>query len=322
MAIFPIRYNEKHGVPMLKNVLLILSLLLIVACTPKATVKIEEEPEKTVKSRAPVPDLPSAFAVREEVNVRRDASTASRIIASINDGDRVYILRNDMGWYQIQFGENQTGWVRSDLVGPRNLSRTVLAKAFVDSTLPGFNAQMFFDNEELYRTIYLVLPEGDYYSKATAAKRARRIAEVYQEEVYPGDLEVRVMQHDATDNLYLRLYLPAINIADVPLPVLPYGRLHSLEMPEKGHVKLWVLIPEGLPDDTLLDMARSISANYAYPFTRAEIYLIRDTEGGRDYLKNPGKPDVEETVLRLYYLEDKDGELYKFNVSGNVPPSY
>ena len=93
-------------------------------------------------------------------------------------------------------------------------------------------------------------------------------------------------------------------------------------MPEKGRIKLWVLIPENLTDETLLNMARSISANYAYPFTRAEIYLIRDTEAGLRYLRNPAKPAVEESVLRLYYLEDKDGELYEFNVSGNLPPSY
>jgi hypothetical protein len=289
-------------------------VLALAACAPKTTVR--KEPVVVEKVR---PELPSAFVIKEKINVRQHGTTASGIIATINDGDEIFIMENEDGWYQIKFGDNQSGWVRSDLVGPRNLSRTILAKAFVDSMLPDYNTDMFFDNEALYRIVYLVLPKDAYSSKAKAAALARKVGHRYQKKVYPGDLEIRIMRPDDQKELFMKVHLEAVNIADVPVPVLEYGRLYAMETPVMGSVRLWILIPEDIPDDPLLEMARSISAKYAYPFTKAEIYLVKDTKAGHAYLKNPQKSPVGETVLRLYYLEDKDGEYFQFDVSGNLP---
>jgi hypothetical protein len=260
--------------------------------------------------------------IKEKINVRNTFSISSPIITSLYDGDEVQFLQSENGWYQILLEDGQKGWVRSDLVGPRSLSRTILAKAFVDSTLPAYNCEMFFDKEKLYRIIYLVLPEKYYSSKAKIAEQARLVGKAYQEKVYPGDLEIRIMKPISTSELFLKVQLQAINIADIPVPIIQFGRLYALETPKLGEVNLKILISPDISDHDLLQMAREISAMYHYPFIKAEIFLIEDSLEGLKYLETNGKSNKDKSLIRLYYMEDKDGELFEFNVSGNTLPAY
>jgi hypothetical protein len=244
------------------------------------------------------------------------------VIGTLNDGDRVYLVRNVEGWYEIRYDGNKTGWLRSDLVGPKNLSRTALAKTFVDSVLPAFNSEMYFDKQELYRVVYLILPEQDYSSKARAAQKARELGEAYQEKVYPGDLEIRIMKPDAPDELFMNVQLEAVSIADIPVPILEHGILQRLDSPEKGELRLWISVPDSLDEATSLALARSVSAAYAYPFTKAEIFLVENSPDTRAALDDSLQfPDPQIPIL-LYYLEDKNGEYYQFGVSGGIPSPY
>lgn len=300
---------------MSRNIILLVSLVLLIGCGTKAARKPTPPPVS-----APV--IPPVYVIREKVNIRSENNTHSEIVTTLTDGEEIVILENRDGWYLIRFEGAQTGWIRSDLVGPKTLSRTILARAFVDSTLPAFSTEVFFDTQELYKVIYMILPEPAYASKTKTAEEAKKLGRVYQDKVYPGDLEIRVLKPGPEKELFMKVYLEAVNIADVPIPVLKYGRLYALDTPQKGDVRLRILVPPSVDDSELLAMARSISAIYAYPFTKAEIYMVEDSREGLSYLENRTADTAGRNVIRLYYLEDKDGEYYQFDVSGKTPAPY
>jgi hypothetical protein len=301
----------------MKQKIILIHLLFLIGCGPKLVKEKSVKIEKEIKS-----NLPSLYVIKEKINVRNNFSISSQIITSLNDGDEVQFLQSENGWYQVLLVNGQKGWVRSDLVGPRSLSRTILARAFVDSTLPAFNCEMFFDKEELYRIIYLILPEKYYTSKAKVAEQARFVGKAYQEKVYPGDLEIRIMKSLSNSELFLKVQLEAVNIADVPVPIIQFGRLYALDTPKIGEVDIKILVKPDISDQDLLQMARDISAIYNYPFTKAEIFLITDSLEGLRYLETNGESYKDKSLIRLYYLEDRDGELYEFNISGNTLPTY
>lgn len=282
-------------------------LLALFACTPEAVKKEAEPANGTAALSAPV-----AFVHAETVNLRSDYSTNAEVIRQLKDGERVIIERNVNGWYQVQTGESgHTGWVRSDLVGPRHLSRTKMAAAFVDSILPAFNAEMFFDKEDLYKTIYLRLDSDFYESEQKAEARARKTGRAYQEKVFPGAIEIRVLEKN-TDDLFLTLNLDKIGNAGVPVPIVQTGRLVGL-LEKNYQVKVFVAVPDSVSREALLETARRISATYAIPYTKAEVYLATDNTAGLRYLKNKDYKPEDSSICRLYYLEDKNGEYFKYN---------
>lgn len=301
---------------MYRNFGITLLLIFLVSCGPKV---VKKEP---VPAKEEEPSLPQAWVIKEAVNVREEGTTNAPVVTTLNDGDKVYLIKNKGGWYKIRYAGNELGWVRSDLVGPRYLSRTILARTFVDSILPALNAEMYFDKDEPFRIIYLIIPESDYSSKSRAAQKAREIGRVYQEKVYPGDLEIRIMNPDAQKELFMKIQLEAVSLPDTPVPIIEYGRLHTLDTPDFGEVRLWVLVPDSLSNEKGLEMARSISSIYAYPYTKAEIFLVENSPEGRNYLQDPDVEKISEPVIKLYYLEDKDGEYYQFGVSGEIPAPY
>lgn len=278
-----------------------LSLILLFACTKKSIKKDEE-----------ISDLSStAYVIKETVNMRSDNSTSSQIIKKLNDGQEVNIIRNDNGWYEIYDNEREKGWLRSDMVGPKELSRTLLATAFVDSLLPGLNADMYFDKTDLYKTIYLVLPHKYYDSQKNAAMYAKKIGKKYQEKVYPGNLEIRIMKKNRED-LFTQLQLEAIGNANIPIPIIRKGRLISLNQ-ENWQILINIAVPSDITKSELLNQARVISAKYDLPYKKIEIFQAVDNKTGRIYLNNHTKKPFDTGICKLYYLEDKDGEYYKYN---------
>ncbi len=279
-------------------------ILLFLSCTP-STVKKETAPMPTAGI------FPPLYVIKERVNMRGQPSSRSLKTGVLEDGDEVRVIKNKNGWYQIITDEGGKGWLRSDLAGPRTLSLTRMASAFTDSILPAFDAKMFFDKTDLYKTIYLTLRPNLYSSQKDARQEARKIGQAYQQKVYHGALEIRVMRPQ-TEELFLRLRLPAIGLAKVPLPILKYGVLISLREKNKT-VSIYTAVPDSISDKQLLRAARKISARYDYPFTKAEIYMVSDSPAGIEYLLHFDKRPSDKTRCRLYYLEDADGEDYRFN---------
>jgi len=289
---------------MSRYVQLFLFILVIYACSPKIV-------EKEKSERETVLTYPTAYVIKENVNVRAENNTHSNIIKKLKDGDKIYIIQNKNGWYEIRDDENNLGWLRSDLVGPRELSRTILASVFVDSLLPNFQSQMYFDNEALYKIVYLILPNSYYTSTSKAEEYATEIGKLYQKKVYPGKLELRIMTKD-TDDLYARVTLSAIENPDTPVPIIEAGQLISLSESNK-QVTIGVAVDDGVSNSKLLNLARKISAHYDFPYTKAEIYITLNTPEGINFLKDFSRNPMDKNICKLYYVEDKNGEYFKYN---------
>ncbi len=280
-------------------------LVLLFSCQP-STVATKGKPSTAVHS--PFPPL---YVLKERVNLRSKPSTSGTKVAQLQDGDALMVMGNKNGWYQVRTEDGKTGWLRSDLAGPRSLSKTRMAAAFADSVLPAFDAKLFFDKTDLYKTVYLTLPAAFYQSESKARKQAQKIGKAYQKKVYPGTVKIRILKPESQE-LFTRLTLPAIGIARVPVPVVDFGFLYKLEEKNKA-VKLYVAVPKSVSKKNLLKSARRISATYDYPFIRAEIYMITNSPEGLMYLAHFDKPPKFRSVCRLYYIEDANGEDFKYN---------
>jgi len=297
---------------MKKLLSLLMLLIFLFSCGPQ-TVKKEEAKEK------PLPVITAgmikAYVLREAINLRRAANTRSSVVKQLTSGEPVYIKKNLKGWYAVQTEDGQEGFTRSDLVGPRSLSYTTLASAFVDSLLPNFKAEMFFDKTDLYKTVYLTLQSEYYTSKKKANDFARKIGLAYQQKVYPGTVELRILKPDSKE-LFSKVQLKAIGMGDLTLPVLDFGRLIRLDN-SAMEVALFIAVPDSINDQSLLKSARKISSHFAYPVSKVEVVFAVDNPQGIALLqKLPEKQGVERKICRLYYLEDKDGEYYKLNACG------
>lgn len=290
----------------MKRILLILGILaLLFSC----------QSSKVVTKTGPVSSAPGAFpplyVLKEKVNLRSKPSTNGSKIAQLQDGDALQVTENKNGWYRVRSESGTSGWLRSDLAGPRTLSKTRMAAAFADSILPAFDAKLFFDKTDLYKTIYITLPASFYQSQTKARKQAEKIGRAYQEKVYRGAVEVRLLQPESQE-LFTRFTLPGIGIAHVPVPFVDFGFLYRLEEKNKA-VKVFVAVPQSVSNKALLKSARRISATYDYPFTKAEIYMVTRSPEGLRYLAHVDTPPKRRSVCRLYYLEDANGEDFKYN---------
>lgn len=294
-------------------ILFVSSLLILAACTKKIIVE-KPQPEK---ERPNYSAFPGAFIIKEAVNVRASHSTRAKIIRQLKDGDEVRLINMQNGWYEIADDNGERGWVRSDMVGPRSLSRTRLARAFADSVMPAFKADIYFDKTETYKIIYLTLERSYYKSLNQAEAYARKIALAYQERVYPGEIEVRIMEPDGQE-LFHRFNLSAIGMADLAVPILTSGRLLSLSE-FNYEITVRVAVPDSLTNASVLRQARGISAKYDYPFTKIEVFVVRDIPRAIRAVSSLPVEKIPEGTCRLYYLEDKDGEFYRFNACYGQP---
>ncbi len=278
---------------------------LLLACVPKELKK--KEPSQLKDSLAAI----ESYVLKESVNLRAASSTESGIVCRMVDGDAIQVIDNQMGWYKVITEDGRQGWIRSNLAGPRNLSMTRMASVFVDTMLQDFNAEMYFDKKDLYKTLYLTLPEPAYKSKTEVSSLAKKIGRLYQEKVYPGKIEIRVLNPQSQE-LFLRLNLTAIGIANVPVPFLLTGRLLKLQEKNKT-VTLVVAVSDSINNKMLLKTARNISAQYDYPFRKTDIYFVSAAQAGLSFAKDMSIEPKDKSICRLYYFEDKNGEDYYFD---------
>ncbi len=273
---------------MLNRVLLVFSgiLFITLSCAPKVVKK--EAPAKGPVGAA----YHVAYAIKEKVNVRQEPNARAGVVAQLEDGDRVLVLKNRKGWYQIQLDSGKKGWVRSDLVGPRNLSRTRMAAAFNDSVMMAFPAELFIDKNKPYKVIYLKFKKQNPVKMDLLVKR---IARAYQQKVYPGAITVHVIK-DNSDKFIKTYTFKAQGIAHVPLPVLPMGILEKVSLQGKS-LKLQIIVPPNATKKALLRLARKVSARYEYPFEKVEIVL----------------KEMTTHKCRLYFMEDGYGEDFAFD---------
>ena len=289
---------------MQRFLLAIIFIISIWACSPSGVKKdTTGSPFKGI--------YPALYVVKEQVNLRSKPGLSGAVIATLSDGDEIQVIENKNGWYYLNTDNGKQGWLRSDLAGPRSMSLTRMASAFSDSILPAFNAKMFFDKTDLFSKVYLTLPPSFYSSKKKAKMLARKIGKVYQKKVYSGNIEILVMR-PKSDELFLSMNLPAVGLTDIPIPILKHGVLFNLEETDRK-VAIYVAVSNTVTNKALLKAARDISAIYDYPYTKAEIYMVTNSTAGRHYLQHFNTPPNDKSVCRLYYLEDGDGEDYRFN---------
>lgn len=271
------------------RIFLIFLIMALAGCTREAVKK-----ESTELTAVHVSDYPVAYVIKEQVNLRSSNNIQSDIVNQMNDGDVLYIIRNKDGWYEVRTDSETNGWIRSDLAGPKELCKTCLARIFADSIMPAFNGEIFIDKNELYKIIYLTFAKEYYQSTQKAQQQARKTGQVYQQKVYPGAVEVRVLK-PGTKELITKIMLPAIGIGDPRIPVLKSGILVSFRE-KNNELFIKVHVPAATGKTKLLNIARSISRTYEYPISKVEIYFYDKA--------NPYK-------CLFYYLEDKDGEYFK-----------
>ncbi|MHB2155282.1 SH3 domain-containing protein [Calditrichota bacterium GD2] len=266
------------------------------ACMPSAVKKVEEPAEHRDISRPAIGI--KAYVVKESVSLRQGPAFTASIKTTLQDGEALRILENRNGWYHVITESGLKGWVRSNLVGPRNLSKTLMATAFNDSIMPRFSAQLFIDKNKPYRVIYLQFADGKTSKPYSIIKR---IARAYQKKVYHGTVTVHLIKPNSRKPVKTYTF-KGLEIGDIPLPVLPVGILHGLKLNETA-VKLYIFAPDNISRNKLLNMARKASATYEYPFEKTEI-IVRSLGNKK---------------CRLYYIEDAYGEDYAFGRCG--PPS-
>lgn len=274
------------------------------ACSPSGV-------KKETSGSSTLGIYPPLYIIKEQVNLRSEAGLTGNIITTLNDGDEIQVIENKNGWYHMNADDGKQGWLRSDLAGPRTMSRTRMASAFSDSILPAFRSKIFFDKTDLFRKVYLTLPASYYSSQKNASNQAEKIGKAYQQKVYPGAIDILVMRPES-EELFFNLTLPAAGIAEVPIPILKHGILFDLKR-SNSTVAIYVAVPVTVSDKVLLKTARDISAAYDYPFTKAEVYMVTNSVSGLRYLGHFDTPAEDKGVCRLYYLEDGDGEDYRFN---------
>ncbi len=141
-----------------------LILSMMIGCATKKPPEIEEESSIVEKEITPLPDYLWAF--KPNINVREDHSPSSSKVAQLSDGDSVIVMTNENGWYQIRTNENTIGWVRTDLLGPKNLSAFTRAISFVDSLKENEEIEVFFDKKLYHKRIYISFPAAFYTSKS------------------------------------------------------------------------------------------------------------------------------------------------------------
>lgn len=292
---------------MLKYLFVLMGLVLITASCTSTTIK------KTPKIPDPIIEKTyTAYIVRDRTNMRKEASVSSAKVAQLNNGDEVQVLENKNGWYEVTTAEDRHGWIRSDFVGTRSLSYSRLATDFVETTMEDFNTELFIDGRNPYAVIYLVLPKTYYDDKTEARKYAEEIGLRYQDTVYPGTVEIRIM-YPEKKKLFTRRTLTPIGPVGLKAPFLRYGRLHSFDRVNGNEIQIRVLMPVGLKDDIFLELSEEISAKYGDNISKIEIYFVENSIEGLKYFSKEEYIPTDKKVCRFYYIEDGQGQDYKAN---------
>ncbi len=269
---------------------LIVLITIIWGCAGKE--KIVKQPETT----PPEQQAGTYFwAVKPEINIRAQNSTAAAKLGKLNDGDSVLVLENKDGWYRIQHGNNTFGWIRSDLLGPKKISVFAKAVTFVDSLQTNHGTELYFDKTLLHKRIYLAYPPEKYTSKDQVKIMTEKLVADYQKKVYRGDVAARVLV-PATQEEYITINKPGKINAHVTLPVLPFGILGDVDSARPENIALSITIPDKISDTQLMDAARKIVSVYPISYSRVSVLFIS-----------------QQDQCRLWFVEDENGENYQLN---------
>ena len=253
--------------------------------------KVVKEPPPAVEQ----PDIKYLWAYKNSVNIRATHSAVSEKLATLTDGDSAKVVRNQNGWYEIILNDSKKGWIRSDLLGTKNMSAFGKAIALSDKLKESEDIKIFFDKKIQHKRIFLEFPASEYTSKKYIENRAREIGKTYQEQVYPGKITIQVIEPQKQSE-YLTIDLPGSPNADLTLPVINYGILDDFQIQNNNELKLIVKVNELIQKEKLLNEARKIAGNF--PLTLKKVHIA---------FKDRTKKCI------LSFVEDASGELYKFD---------
>ncbi len=277
--------------------LALLSLAILIGCATKKP----PEPAKTedIIEKEIIPEPTYLWAFKPSVNVRETNAPPSLKIAQLSDGDSVVVVANRDGWYQIKTEENTTGWVRTDLLGPKNLSAFRRAVSFVDSLRDNEKIDVFFDKNLYHKRIYISFPPELYSSKSAVESKTRELVDNFQTRVYRGEVTARVLRPDSEEE-YLTIVVKGVKNADPLLPVIPFGIIRKVTPQYAAGIELEYETPPDIPDQQILNTARKLSGEYPLTYQKIKITFI-------------GESDSATKQCRLWFREDENGEEYKFN---------
>lgn len=273
---------------------ILLAFILAACAAKKELVEIEPPGEETA--------LPGYYfwAIKPEINIRAQANINSDKVGHLNDGDSVLVTDNVGGWYNIVAGNGSSGWIRSDLLGPRKISAFAKAVSFVDSLTTHENIELFFDKKLLHKRIYILFPDEAYASKDIVVKRTKELVADYQQKVYRGDVTARVLKPGTQDEYLTEDFSGTIN-ADVRLPVLPFGILKNVDISDPAEIKLTIESQKRSDQDQYLAAARNIVSIYPISYRGVEMSFVTESDS-----------------CLMWFREDNSGENYSFDkCSGN-----
>jgi hypothetical protein len=265
-------------------------IVFLISCAPK--VKKELSPIKKTKPKISDTYL---WGFKSAVNVRESNSAKSKKIASIADGDSVLVIRNVNGWYEIILSNQQKGWIRSDLIGTKNLSAFRKAVSFSDSLTDNFGIKLYFDKNLQHKRIYLEFPQQFYSSEKNIREKTTEIIKKYQKDIYHGKIAVRILKPASQDD-YLTLNFEGQPNPEIKLPVIPFGILKNIRIEGYTQIKIEIIVKDKIQNNQFLNAARDMSGSFPLSFTHVQINFISNNS---DCL--------------FSFLEDSAGETYKFN---------
>jgi hypothetical protein len=262
-------------------------ILFLISCTSKV---VKEASPKTEQQ-----EINYLWVYKQTVNVRSSNSSGSNKITSLTDGDSVKVLRNDNGWYEIQLNNGSNGWIRSDLLGTKNMSVFNKAIAFSHELKEKENTTLFFDKKIQHKRIFLEFSPNEYSSKINIEKKAREIGNKYQKVVYQGNVTIQIIEPE-NQSEYLTINLPGSPNADISLPVFEFGILEEVNLQNQDELKLVIAVNENINNTEMLKEARKIAASFPLTLKKVNVTFINKSQ---DCL--------------LSFIEDAAGETYKFN---------
>ena len=272
--------------------LLFLFSFFLITCTPPPRTRPVEQPAIS----APVVKEFYLWVVKSQAHMRNKNSDQAKVIAHLVDGDSVVVFENQSGWYRIRTVEKASGWIRTDLLGPRYLSIFHRAVFFSDSLRDQEGIDLFFDKKLQHKRIYLSLPQYYYSTREKALNKAREIIDDFQKNVYSGEVILRVLKPGSPDE-FLTITAPGgQSNPDPVLPVLPFGVLQEVRTVSSQEISLLIMILDDTGDKDLLLAARSMAAAYPLSFTRVEIQF-----------------NDNQNQCRLWFQEGQEGESYRYH---------
>jgi hypothetical protein len=276
-------------------ILLTLFIIMMLGCAAKKTI---ETPDADLDTEVNY-KLAVLWAYKPKVNIRDNASGSGITTARLADGDSVIVLKNDNGWYKIKTVDGETGWVRSDLLGPKELSAFSNAVRFINELNEKSHIKVHFDKKLYHKRIYISFPSNMYSSRTEIEKKTRDLVKKFQKDVYRGQVTARVLK-PGSDEEYMTLEFKGSVNADPILPVIPFGRIENVDRNHPSEIKLSYSTPKDISDEKLISTARQISSTFPISYQRVEV-TFKDA------------PYSVEEPCRLWFMENANGEEYKLN---------